>query len=105
LQCVAQYLHPNENPIASTVSFLVFGSYGWLQTSAFYILGISFIALAAALVLKINSKINLGAIVVFLVGVAFILVAGNHVQNPGTVIHFRRKYTAIRQLLLLSCPR
>jgi Protein of unknown function (DUF998) len=88
---VAQLLHPTENPIAVTVSFLVFGSYGWLQTSAFYILGISFIALAAALVLKINSKINLGAIVVFLVGVAFILVAGNHVQNPGTVITLSEK--------------
>jgi len=88
---VAQLLHPTENPIAVTVSFLVFGSYGWLQTSAFYILGISFIALAAALVLKINSKINLGAIVVFLVGVAFILVAGNHVQSPGTVITLSEK--------------
>jgi hypothetical protein len=88
---VAQLLHPTENPIAVTVSFLVFGSYGWLQTSAFYILGISFIALAAALVLKINSKINLGAVVVFLVGVAFILVASNHVQNPGTVITLSEK--------------
>ena len=88
---VAQLLHPTENPIAVTVSFLVFGSYGWLQTSAYYILGISCIALAAALVLKINSKINLGAIVVFLVGVAFILVAGNHVQSPGTVITLSEK--------------
>jgi Protein of unknown function (DUF998) len=88
---IAQYLHPTENPIAITVSFLVFGSYGWLQTSAFYILGISFIALAAALVLKINSKINLGAIVVFLVGIAFLLVAGNHVQSPGTVITLSEK--------------
>ena len=83
---VAQLLHPTDNPIAVTVSFLVFGSYGWLQTSAFYILGISFIALAIALVLKINAKINLGAIVVFLVGVAFLLVASNHVQNSGTII-------------------
>ena len=88
---IAQYLHPTENPIAITVSFLVFGSYGWLQTSAFYILGISFIALAVALVLKINSKINLGAIVVFLVGIAFLLVAGNHVQSPGTVITLSEK--------------
>lgn len=88
---IAQLLHPTENPIAVTVSFLVFGSYGWLQTSAFYILGISFIALAAALVLKINSKINFGAIVVFLVGVAFILVAGNHVQNPGTIMTLSEK--------------
>ena len=83
---VSQILHPSQNPIAVTVSFLVYGSYGWLQTSAFYILGISFIALAAALVLKINARLNLGAIVVFLVGVAFVLVAANHVQNPGTVI-------------------
>jgi hypothetical protein len=67
-----------------TVSFLVYGSYGWLQTSAFYILGISFIALAAALVIKINVRLNLGAIIVFLVGVAFILVACNHVQILGT---------------------
>ena len=78
---MAQLLHPTDNPIAVTVSFLVFGSYGWLQTSAFYILGISFIALAIALVLKINAKINLGAIVVFLVGVAFLLVASNHVLD------------------------
>ncbi len=88
---VAQFLHPNVNPIAITVSLLVFGSYGWLQTSAFYILGISFIALAAALVLKINSKLNFGAIVVFLVGIAFILVASNHVQSPGTIITLSEK--------------
>jgi len=67
-----------------------FGSYGWLQTSAFYILGISFIALAAALVLKINSKINLARLWSS-GGVAFILVAGNHVQNPGTVITLSEK--------------
>jgi hypothetical protein len=88
---IAQLLHPTENPIAVTVSFLVFGSYGWLQTSAFYILGVSFIALAAALVLKINSKLNFGAIVVFLVGIAFILVASNHVQSPGTIITLSEK--------------
>jgi hypothetical protein len=82
----SQLLHPSENPIAVTVSFLVFGSYGWLQTSAFYILGISFIALSAALVLKIKARFNLGAVVVFLVGIAFILVASNHVQNSGTII-------------------
>src|SRR5208283_3192898 len=59
---VAQFLHPNVNPIAITVSLLVFGSYGWLQTSAFYILGIS-----------------------------FILVASNHVQSPGTIITLSEK--------------
>ena len=83
---ISQVLHPAQNPIAVTVSFLVYGSYGWLQTSAFYILGISFIALAAALVLKINTRLNLGAVVVFLVGVAFVLVAANHVQILGTTI-------------------
>jgi hypothetical protein len=83
---VAQFLHPANNPIVTTVSFLVFGSYGWLQTSAFYILGASFILLAAALLLKIKSKFNLGAICVFLVGVAFILVAGHHVQASTTTV-------------------
>ena len=83
---ISQFLHPAQNPIAVTVSFLVYGSYGWLQTSAFYILGISFVALAAALVIKITSRLNFGAIVVFLVGVAFILVAGNHVQILGTAL-------------------
>lgn len=85
---IAQFLHPTENPIAVTVSFLVFGSYGWLQTSAFYILGVSFIALAVALVLKINARFNFGAVVVFLVGVAFLLVASHHVQISGTIITF-----------------
>lgn len=83
---ISQLLHPAQNPISVTVSLLVFGSYGWLQTSAFYIIGISFIALAVALILKINARINLGAIVVFLVGLAFLLVACNHVQTPGTTI-------------------
>ena len=81
---ISQVLHPAQNPIAVTVSFLVYGSYGWLQTSAFYILGISFIALAAALVIKINARLNFGAVVIFLAGVAFILVACNHVQILGT---------------------
>ena len=81
---ISQVLHPAQNPIAVTVSFLVYGSYGWLQTSAFYILGISFIALAAALVIKINARLNFGAAVIFLAGVAFILVACNHVQILGT---------------------
>ena len=82
---IAQVLHPNDNPIAQTVSFLVFGSYGWIQTSAFYILGASFMALAAALFLKIKARVNWGAIAVFLIGVAFLLVAGNHTQNTGIV--------------------
>lgn len=82
----AQMLHPTSNPVAVTVSFLVFGSYGWLQTVAFYILGISLIALAVALVLKIKSRFNFGAIVVFLCGIAFLLVASNHVQNSGVTI-------------------
>lgn len=83
---ISQLLHPTQNPISVTVSLLVFGSYGRLQTSAFYILGVSIIVLAVALVLKINARINLGAIVVFLVGVAFLLVACNHVQTPGALI-------------------
>ena len=82
----SQLLHPTSNPIAVTVSFLVFGSYGWLQTVAFYILGISLIALSIALVLKIKSRFHFGAIVVFLCGVAFLLVASNHVQNSGVTI-------------------
>ena len=82
----AQILHPKDNPIAVTVSFLVFGSYGWLQTSGFYILGISLLALAMAIFLKTSNRFNFGAIVVFLTGVAFLLVASNHVQNVGTVI-------------------
>jgi hypothetical protein len=83
---VAQFLHPTDNPIAVTVSFLVFGNYGWLQTSAFYILGASFILLAAALVIKINAKWNFGAVIVLLIGAAFLLVASHHVQNSTAAI-------------------
>jgi hypothetical protein len=35
-------------------------------------------------VIKIDVRLNLGAIIVFLVGIAFILVACNHVQILGT---------------------
>jgi len=82
----AQILHPESNPIVKTVSFLVFGSYGWLQTTAFYILGISLFALAAALFLRIKTRFNLGAILVLLIGIAFLLVAANPVQTPGTIL-------------------
>lgn len=80
----AQLLYPGHDFIQDAVSSLVFGPYGWLQTAAFYVFGVSLLALALTLFLKVKAKVNAGAIFTALSGLGFILLGMNHARVPGT---------------------
>jgi hypothetical protein len=62
---------------------LVFGPFGWLQTTAFWILGFSLVALAVVLHFHIKLKFRLGIFALVLLGAAFAVVGANPTGLPG----------------------
>lgn len=84
-QCTssAVYLNSWGNLINNTISSLVFAPNGWLQTIAFYVLSISVLALAILLQFKAPVKLNLGAILIALVGFGLLLIGTCPAQFPG----------------------
>ena len=76
LNSFAAYLNSYGNLINNTISSLVYAPNGWFQTVAFYILGISILALALLLQFKAPVKLNLGAVILALIG-----FDGTHFQN------------------------
>ena len=83
LNSLAAYLNSPGNLINNTISSLVYAPYGWLQTAAFYILSLSMLALAVLLQLKAPVKLNLGAIILALIGFGLILIGTFPTQFPG----------------------
>jgi len=77
------YLNSYGNFINNTISSLVYAPNGWLQTGAFYILGISLLALAVLLQVKVPVKLNLGAIILALIGFALFLIGTFPTRFPG----------------------
>jgi len=69
-------IQPEHNPIVETISELVHGSYGWVQTLAFFLLGFLLIVFATRLykstIKKITSKI--GTVLFILAGLSFFLL-------------------------------
>jgi len=84
ISTAAAFLHPGHDIIQDAVSSLAFGPYGWLQTAAFYTFGVSLMALAVTLFLKVRAKFNAGAVFIALSGLGFILLGLNHARIPGT---------------------
>ena len=82
----AQVLYPGHDFIEDAVSSLVFRPYGWLQTGAFYVFGVSLLALALTLFLKVKAKINAGAVMIALSGLGFIVLGMNQAQVPGATL-------------------
>ena len=66
------------------VSSLVFGPYGWVQTAAFYLFGLSLIALTVILYLRVRPRFKVGFIALGLLGAAFTIIGINHAALPGT---------------------
>jgi hypothetical protein len=83
LNSLAAYLNSPGNLINDTISSLVYAPNGWLQTAAFYILSLSIMALAVLLQLKAPVKLNLGAIILALIGFGLILLGTFPTQFPG----------------------
>jgi hypothetical protein len=102
LNSFAVYLNSSGSLINNTISSLVYAPNGWLQTLAFYILGISVLALAILLQFKAPVRFNLGAIILAVIGFALFLIGTFPTQFPGEPfmagIH---KWAAISVFILL----
>ena len=62
---------------------MVYEPYGWLQTVSFYLLGVSILAAAIILQIKLTVRFNLGAIVLAVMGLAFFVIGSCRTPLPG----------------------
>jgi hypothetical protein len=83
LNSFAVYFNSSGNLINNTISSLVYAPNGWLQTAAFYILGLAILALAVLLQMKAPVKLNLGAIILAVIGFGLFLIGTFPTQLPG----------------------
>ncbi len=84
-------IQPGDNPIVKTISELVYGSYGWLQTLAFIAFGILFLAFVVRLYSMTRRKIGsiTGASFFSVTGISFFLVAAYPAQTGGLEMTFQ----------------
>lgn len=77
-------LDPLYNPLIQTISMLVYGPFGWLQTSAFYLFGIFLMALSFRIFFTFqkDAALGTGVILVGLIGMAFIVIGIYPTQAP-----------------------
>ncbi len=71
------------NYIRDAISILVYLPFGWMQTMAFYLFGISILSVAAVLYYKIRVKFNIGAILFAFMGLGLIVVGLFPTKLPG----------------------
>jgi hypothetical protein len=84
----ASVLQNGYDLVRDAVSLLVFGPYGWLQTAAFYLFGVSLLALSIILTAKARVKINAGAIPLALLGAGFIMLGAHKGPEPGGTLGY-----------------
>lgn len=96
---ITQSLQPGYSRIQHTISMLVLGPYGWLQTVVFSLFGLLVIVFAVRLYFAVSRRRSskIGIAFLILIGLGFILISIFPTQSPGTsstmtvLIH---KYTA-----------
>jgi len=76
-------LYSGMNFIRDAISILVYLPYGWMQTMAFYIFGISILSLAAILYFKIRVKLNIVAILFAVMALCLFIVGSFPTKLPG----------------------
>ncbi len=76
-------LYSGMNFIRDAISILVYLPYGWMQTMAFYIFGISVLSLAAVLYYRTRVKLNIGAILFAIMGLGLFIVGAFPTKLPG----------------------
>ena len=71
------------SPVYHAVSLLVLGPFGWLQSAAFWIFGLSLIALTAILHFHARPRFKPGLFALALLGLAFVVVGAHPTAIPG----------------------
>jgi hypothetical protein len=71
------------NFIRDAISILVYLPYGFMQTIAFHIFGVSILALAVMLYFRARVKFNMGALMFFVMGIGLFLVGTFPTRLPG----------------------
>lgn len=85
IMIVNQFLQPGYNPIRDTISSLVWGHSGWIQTLNFYLFGLLLMFFAAKLYAHRNNKVSYRAsvILILLIGLGFVILGICPTQSPG----------------------
>jgi hypothetical protein len=79
-----EFAQPNSSPVHDTISSLVWGRFGWAQTSVFFVLGLTIIAMAIRVVSIMGRgySARLGQAMLSLMGAAFIVLAIFPTSSP-----------------------
>jgi hypothetical protein len=82
---LTQSLQPGYNPLRDTISSMVWGPFGWLQTVNFYLCGFLLIILVRRLRVCMTHDIvaKAASMLLLLIGVGFIILAICPTQSPG----------------------
>ena len=85
MMLVNQFLQPGYNPIRDTISSLVWGNSGWIQTVNFYLFGFLLMLFAVKFLANRNSRVNYRAsgILLLLIALGFIILGICPTQSPG----------------------
>ncbi len=79
-----EFAQPNFSPVRDTISSLVYGRFGWLQTAAFVVLGLTMIAMSirAGTIMARRHPAILGQTMLSLMGLAFVVLAIFPTSSP-----------------------
>ncbi len=77
------YVNSGAYFITTTISSLVYYSHGWLQTTAFFLLATCILISALIMQYKAPARFNLGAVILALIGLAFVLIGSFPTGLPG----------------------
>lgn len=99
IMTIVESLQPGYDSIQQTISMLVLGSYGWLQTVVFFAFGLLFTVFAVRLYFAIAKPgvFKVGIAFLIIIGLSFIMIGIFPTQGPGavpTLSSLVHKYTA-----------
>ena len=81
---LAQSWQPGYNPLRDTISSMVWGPRGWLQTVNFFLIGATLAALASQLVPILKTRAaRWGGVALLVVGISFAILGVCPSQSPG----------------------
>ena len=83
---IIDFVQPEHNPIYETISELVHGSYGWVQTISFVLFGVLLMIFTLRLYFTTNPKISsiLGALFIEVSGYSFLMLGAFPSGISGT---------------------